>query len=106
MHGYHDAGPGAQPEVKKAIDRFRLMSEAEREKAGPLLYWILGQGTPAFKMGQGDTEYTDRSEVTGQTCGNCEYAYQAVVLKKFICSQIEGFIKPPGWCNRWMLGEK
>ena len=102
---YADTGKDAQPETKGAIERWKQLSEEERKKR-PLLYWLLGSGTPPYKMSQKETKYTDNSQVEGQTCGNCEFAYLKVANKKFICSQIRDEIKPSGWCDRWVKARK
>ena len=109
-HSYPDATRGAPPEVVEFIKRFRKFPEAERSKY-PLLYRILGRGTPAFKMTKEDTEYTDKSTIPGKTCGNCEYAYTATFTQgtpneRVICSWVQGDIKKPGWCNRWIKGNR
>ena len=42
----------------------------------------------------------------GQTCANCDFAYQHVVSKRYICSQIAPYIEPAGWCRLWAQGVK
>lgn len=96
---YETAGSRAQPEVRQAVKRFRTLTLAER-KARPLLYWLLGEGTPAFKMSKEDSAYQSTPKGK-QKCGNCEFAYKKVVRNQFICSQIEGDIKPQAWCKLW-----
>lgn len=97
---YQDTGENAQKEVQQAIQRWRDLPESVRRET-PLLYWLLGSGTPPYKMDKGEAEYTDESEVEGQTCKNCQFAYLHLSNKRFICSQISGEIKPPGWCRLW-----
>ena len=97
---YEDTGKNAQPEVQQAVERWKELPEEERAKT-PLLYWVLGSGTPPYKMSAGESQYTDNSTVEGQTCGNCEFAYLKIANKKFICSQIRGRIQPAGWCRLW-----
>lgn len=97
---YQDTGTKAQPEVRQAVERWKKLPEKEKEKK-PLLYWILGSGTPPYKMSMSEAQYTTNSEVSGQTCGNCEFAYLKISNKKFICSQIRGRIQPSGWCRLW-----
>jgi len=97
---YEEAGRNAPPGVQEEIASFQKLSEGEKAKT-PLLYHLLGDSTPAYKMSKEDSEYTDQSEVEGQTCENCKFAYQKVVSGKFICSQISGEITPPGWCRLW-----
>lgn len=97
---YSDTGKNAPYEVQTAIRRWKDLPPEKREKQ-PLLYWLLGSGTPEYKMSKGESDYTDRSEVEGQACGNCEFAYLKIANKKFICSQIRGHISPKGWCRLW-----
>lgn len=67
----------------------------------PLLYALLGSGTPPYKMSPADAHYASRSLQPGQTCGNCRHAYQHVTSKVFICDQIRGAIQPTAWCRLW-----
>jgi len=101
---YDDAGRNAPAEVQQAIKEFHNLPE-EVKKNTPLLYYILGSGTPPYKMSREDSEYTDQSSDPSTTCGNCEFAYQKVINKKFICSQIRDHIQPAGWCNQWVKGK-
>lgn len=105
------AGKNAQPEVKQAIKRF----EKERSPDDILLYWLLGEGTPAFKMEKEDADYKAEPQ-EGQRCGNCEFAYSKLYREKsirgkypafgprYICSQVRGPIKKDHWCRFWKLG--
>jgi len=97
---YSDAGDDAPEEVKAAIERWRQMTPEERGDK-PLLYWLLGSGTPPYKMSMEDSKYVDQSEVEGQYCKNCEYIYLKLANKQFICSQISGRVRPAGWCRLW-----
>ena len=97
---YPDAGKKAQPEIKEAIQRFKNMAPEERGN-NVLLYWLLGAGTPDYKMSREESKYVDKSEKKDQTCGNCYFAYQKVVNKRYICSQIAGDIEPEAWCKLW-----
>ena len=54
----------------------------------------------AYKMGQVDAGY-GAPRVRGQTCGNCEYAFQHVGTGEYICSQIRDSIRPERWCRLW-----
>lgn len=95
---YPDAGENAAPGVQQEIDKFRAQPEEERDK--PLLYHLLGEGTPDFKMSKADAEYQE--EPNGdQKCANCNFAYKKVAEERYICSQIEGDIKPEAWCKLW-----
>lgn len=100
---YPDAGKNAQPEVKKAIERFRKLPAEERSKK-PLLYWLMGTGTQPYKMSKEDSQYTDKTHGK-QRCDNCVFAFKNVVSGKYICSQIQEEIKPAGWCNLWEEGD-
>lgn len=97
---YPDAGQNAPREVKKAIERFMSMSSEERE-TDILLYWLLGSGTPEYKMSKKDSGYVDRSKEPETVCTNCEYLYEKVGTGEYICSQIRGKVQPEGWCKYW-----
>jgi hypothetical protein len=99
---YPDAGENAQPEVKRAITRFK----EEGHTDDILLYWLLGEGTPDYKMPKNLATYKEKSEVDKQKCANCEFAYQKVHNKQYICSQVEGDISPGAWCRLWTEGKK
>ena len=99
-HDYPNAGNKAQPEVKEAVERFKKLPEAEREKS-PLLFWLLGEGTPNYKVSAKDSEYADISTDKGKTCSNCEWYYVKIANNKGICSKIKPYVKPAGWCNLW-----
>lgn len=101
-HIYPNAGTdNAQPEVQKAVERFRKLPLIERDEK-PLLYWLLGSGTPEYKAAPKDAEYMEDSKVEEQKCGNCRFAYKKVILDDhYICSQIRGPIRPAGWCKWW-----
>lgn len=101
---YPEAGDKAQPEVRQAVERFRRLPMAEREDK-PLLYWLLGEGTPAFKMSKADSAYQE-SPKNGQKCSNCEFAYKKVVRNQYICSQIAGDILPQAWCRLWKAPDR
>lgn len=95
---YPSAGDDAPPEIKSKIDE---MLEKGLPDDLPLLYAILGSGTPPYKMSKDDSEYQD--EPSGeQQCSNCEFAYKKVVRDRYICSQIRGPIKSEGWCRLWV----
>lgn len=96
---YPDAGKNASPEINKKIEDFRNLSDEEKSNK-PLLYFILGDGTPAYKMDRSDAEYTDNSKGE-QNCANCEFSYQKVATGRYICSQLSGEIKLEGWCRLW-----
>ena len=97
---YPQAAIQAQPEVMAAVARFRMLP-AEIRSDNVLLWWLLGSGTPPYKMSKTDSTYVDKSEVFGQTCKNCIFTYKRFVTGQYICSQIRGEIKLPGWCRLW-----
>lgn len=102
---YEKAGENAQPGVKHDIETWRELPDRVKDRV-PLLYYLLGSGTPPYKMSKTDSLYVDESTTENQTCANCEFAYKKVVRDRYICSQIRGPIKPKGWCKLWKKGEK
>ena len=99
---------GGHPKVKEAIEEFRALEEPEKTTR-PLLYWLLGSGTPEYKMSKLDSDYVKQSSIPNKTCDNCEYAYTKTVTlteqnPDHICSQIAGRIHAKGWCRLWALG--
>ena len=92
--------PETQPEVAEAIERFRELPAIKRREQ-PLLWWLLGNGTPPLKASKEDANYADPSPVKDETCGNCVYAYKHVTSGKYICSMMRGYIKPAAWCEFW-----
>lgn len=94
----------AQPEVKAALKRWFSLPEDERSNE-VLLYWLLGAGTPAYKMSKKESKYTDKAK-GDHNCGNCEFTYHKLSGDRYICSQISGDIKLPGWCKLHKLGKQ
>ena len=100
---YPKAGVNANPLVQQAIEQFRnLPNEAKEDK--PLLYWLLGSGTPPYKMSKKDSLYVGKS-YRGQNCGNCRFTFMRWVNKELICSQIQGNIELEHWCKLWASGD-
>ena len=100
---YPKAGLNANPYIKKAIEEFhKLPNEAKENK--PLLYWLLGSGTPPYKMSKKDSAYQGKP-YRGQNCGNCRFTFMRVLNKELICSQIEGNVEIEHWCKLWMGGD-
>jgi len=97
---YACAGLHAQPEVKRAIERWHRRIPDRVKARLPLLYWLLGDGTPPFKMSKAASQYGP-SQVEGQRCANCRFAYQKVATGEVICSQVTGYIQLPLWCKLW-----
>ncbi len=97
---YPQAGqPPAQPEIQQAVRRFRSLPIAEQARI-PLLYWLLGSGTPPYKMAPGEAGYVNPS--TGaQTCANCAHAWQNPSTGVLICAMIRDPIVPAAWCRFW-----
>lgn len=102
---YPDAGTeDAQPEVVDAVERWRNEVPEEEKHDQPLLYWLLGSGTPEYKMDKEDAEYIEEPQ-GGQKCANCEYAYLEAETGEMICSQVRGQIHASHWCRLWERGE-
>lgn len=100
---YSKAYKNARDKVKEAIEEFRNLSKEEKQDI-PLLYWLLGTGTPAYKMSKVDAAY--QSKPRGhQKCGNCEFAYKKLANDKFICSWMRGKIELDGWCRLWVKAQ-
>jgi len=89
----------AQPEVKDAVRRFREEVDTEEKENEPLLYWLLGSGTPPYKMEKADADY-DVEPYEGQKCANCEFYYEGVDGQG-VCSQVRGDIGREHWCRLW-----
>ena len=103
-YDYPDAGDDAPEEVKQAIQRFREMDETERD-TNILLWWLLGDGTPPYKMSKEDSDYSDDTGMQEQACMNCEFLYLKPTSGEYVCSQIRGKVRPEGWCRLWKLAE-
>lgn len=99
-----DSKSQPQPEVKKAVERFRDMDADERD-TNILLYWLLGSGTPPYKMSKQDSEYSHGAGTQEEACANCAFLYQKVTTGEYVCSQIRGKVVPGGWCNQWKAAE-
>jgi hypothetical protein len=97
---YPEAGENAPDLIQQAIQRFHEEVPDDRKEDTPLLYWLLGDGTPSYKMSKPDSDYAEEPKGE-QKCGNCEYAYQEVVTGKLICSKVRGEIKLEHWCRLW-----
>jgi hypothetical protein len=107
---YQGAGKEAQPGVQADIEKFRSLSVEEKSEK-PLLYWLLGSGTPDYKMSKDDSAYVAITKTEGQDCLNCEFAYTKTATldsndPDIICSQITDRIHANGWCRLWMLADK
>ncbi len=107
-YAYPGAGKDAHPGVKEAIKEFKELPDEEKGEQ-PLLYWLLGTGTPEYKMGKQESDYAEETPVRSQTYVNCEYAYTKTITIEsgdpdHICSQITGRIHAEGWCRLWEEG--
>lgn len=100
---YPKAGINANPNVQKAIEQFRNLPD-DVKKNKPLLYWLLGSGTPPYKMSKKDSSYQGKP-YRGQNCGNCRFTFMRFLNKELICSQIQGNIELDHWCKLWMGGD-
>jgi hypothetical protein len=103
VFAYLAAGSGAQPEVKKAIARFRKLPAAERKKYPSLWGWLLGKkGTPPYKI---DREWIQWAQhpVRGQKCANCQRWYIHYATQTGICDSLSGSWKGDWWCERWVM---
>ena len=105
MYEYPRAGKNAPEGVRKTIEEFRQLPEEERARR-PLLYYLLGDGTPPYKMSKEDSDYSDKTPLESQTCENCEFLYLKPYKNKYICSKIAGEIVPAGWCKLWEAQDK
>lgn len=102
---YPEAGSEeAQPEVQEAVERWREKVPDDVKEEQPLLYWLLGSGTPPYKMAKDDANYVEEPQ-GGQQCSNCEYAYLSTEDGTMICSQVRGQIHATHWCRLWEAGE-
>ena len=104
MYDYPAAGLQAPPEIRLAIARFRKLPQTLKARV-PLLYWLLGSGTPPYKMNPADALYgapPPAAQAMGQKCANCRFAWQNVKGRNYICSQIAGPIAPAAWCRLWV----
>tara|TARA_Y100000310_G_C20543474_1_gene744458 strand:- start:661 stop:1020 length:360 start_codon:yes stop_codon:yes gene_type:complete len=90
------------PEVQAAIKRFRSLPLRERVKR-PLLYWLLGDGTPPFKLTKPEAAYLRVSPFAhlGHICGTCLHAYTHTTTGTMICDQMRGVIHNEAWCRLW-----
>ena len=93
-------GPTLVQGFVRAYRRLPASTPGIEKGQRPVLYSLLGSGTPPLKMSVKDSAYQDKP-VGSQRCGNCSSAYKHVVGGKFICSQVEGAIEPNAWCRLW-----
>lgn len=96
---YPQAGKNASAGARQSIQQFHRLPVVQKQQV-PLLYFLLGSGTPPYKMSPADASYQNQP-MGQQRCGNCIHAYQHVKSQTFICDQIRGGIQPQGWCRLW-----
>jgi hypothetical protein len=89
-------------EVAEAIERFHEEVPEDVKEKTPLLYWLLGGSTPAYKMEKGDADY-DTVPHGDMQCKNCEYYYESPDGTA-ICSQVRGDVQADHWCRLWEDG--
>jgi len=98
---FDNLGVGAQKEVKKAIERFKKLPESEKEKI-PLLYWLLGDEIPPYKMSKERAKYR---KATSQelTCKECIHSWKPLlnINNESLCSYVRGSIDTSSTCNMW-----
>lgn len=104
---YRDAYEEAPPETQDAI----LAALERKGEDQPLLYALLGTGTPPYKMPKPAADYQQEPKEPEQDeqappdsfgtaqCGNCEFFYEGV--DGAICSQVRGEVKASHWCRLW-----
>lgn len=98
--GYGDALEVAPDGVRERVLEFANLPEDEREEK-VLLWYILGTGTPEYKMSKELSEYDREGGSAKQNCGNCEFMYLKLKSGDYICSQIRGEVHFKGWCKLW-----
>ena len=103
QYQYPKAGINANGYVQMAIEQFRSLPD-DVKKNKPLLYWLLGSGTPPYKMTKKDSKYMGKP-YRGQNCGNCRFTFMRWVNKELICSQIQGNIELDHWCKLWVSSD-
>lgn len=97
---YKKARKKAPQSVQQRIEEYDNLSKEDKAKI-PLLYWILGTGTPPYKMSKEDSHYIDESTDVSETCGNCKFLYHQPLRNSYICSKIRGNVAVEGWCKFW-----
>jgi hypothetical protein len=66
----------------------------------PLLYRILGDGTPPYKFSKAEVERS-KSPVEGRSCANCMRWYMHVASSTGICDYVNGVWAAQEWCEHW-----
>ena len=98
---YPEAGENAPPEVQAAIARWEATAPDHLKAQVPLLYWLLGDGTPPYKMSKAASDYRAVSLDANAICGTCVFAYVQITTGRLICSQVRGDVATEAWCRLW-----
>jgi hypothetical protein len=97
---YPNAGKSnAAREVQEAVQRFREEVSESTKRETPLIYWLLGTGTPEYKMSKEDAGYKQEPEGT-MVCSNCQYWYVGSDGEG-VCSKVRGQVWESHWCRLW-----
>lgn len=97
---YTKVPSGVQPEVLRALRRYRKLPEELRAHIS-FWEWLLGPwGTPWAKMDPADIEWT-MHPVEGRQCNNCQRYYLHVVTNTGLCDRVAGVWLPTWWCDQW-----
>lgn len=92
---YQDAYNAAPEATKAAI----LDALQDVDDDTPLLYAVLGSGTPPFKMPKEAADYRDEPD-GGERCANCEFFYVGADGDA-ICAKVRGGVRGAHWCRLW-----
>jgi len=92
-------GPDAAEEVQEAVQRFREEVPESTKRNTPLLYWLLGTGTPEYKMSKADADYKEEPEGE-MVCANCQFWYVGSDGEG-VCSKVRGEVFESHWCRLW-----
>ena len=96
---YPGAGKKAPRMVRMAVSAFRRLPLSTKRNV-PLLWWLLPEGTPPYKMSAQDAAYQDVPR-GDERCDNCRSAYEHITSGTWICDQMAGVIEPQAWCRLW-----
>ena len=97
---YPNAGQGAPPGVRHAIQVFRDYPVVMRQHIA-LIWWLLGpKGTNPYKMTPTEASYVSRAP-EARSCGRCQHAYRHMATGVALCNQIQGTIRREASCNLW-----
>ena len=94
-------GPTLVKAYSRVYRRLPTISPGVDKTQVPMLYSLLGSGTPPLKMSRQDAAYQDERHASKQQCDNCSSSYTNNVSQDSVCSQVSGEIEPGGWCRLW-----